>query len=94
MSSRRASGWRAKACPQSHRATSQVQSRRPLIVRFGIGFVIGAARLPWPGWAVGLFFGLLLTIPDALITKACAPIMGTGALGGTTIEVVIARFGR
>src|ERR1700731_3911020 len=64
------------------------------IARFGIGFVIGAARLPWPGWAVGLFFGLLLTIPDALITKACAPIIGTGALGGTIIEVVIARFGR
>ena len=40
------------------------------IARFGIGFVIGAARLPWPGWAVGLCFGLLLSIPDALITKA------------------------
>src|SRR5580658_1529629 len=43
------------------------------IARFGIGFVIGAARLPWPGWAVGLCFGLLLSIPDALITKSlCA----------------------
>lgn len=29
------------------------------IARFAIGFVIGAARLPWPGWAAGLFFGLL-----------------------------------
>ena len=27
------------------------------IARFAIGFVIGAARLPWPGWLVGLFFG-------------------------------------
>jgi hypothetical protein len=24
------------------------------IARFGIGFAIGAARLPWPGWAIGL----------------------------------------
>ena len=45
------------------------------IARFGIGFVIGAARLPWPGWAVDLCFGLLLSIPDALITKAYGPII-------------------
>jgi hypothetical protein len=64
------------------------------IARFGIGFVIGSARLPWPGWTVGLVFGLLLSIPDALITKAYAPIIGMGALGGTIIGVIIARFGR
>jgi hypothetical protein len=64
------------------------------IARFGIGFVIGSANLPWPGWATGLFFGLLLSIPDALITKAYAPIIGMGALGGTIIGVLIARFGR
>ena len=50
------------------------------VARFGIGFAIGAARLPWPGWAVGLCFGLLLSIPDALITKAYAPIIGMGAV--------------
>jgi hypothetical protein len=43
-----------------------------------VGFVIGAARLPWPGWAVRLCFGLLLSIPDALITKAYGPIIGMG----------------
>jgi len=64
------------------------------IARFGIGFVIGASRLPWPGWSVGLFLGLLLSIPDALITKAYAPIIGMGALGGTVIGVIIGRFGR
>jgi len=63
------------------------------IARFGIGFAIGAARLPWPGWAVGLCFGLLLSVPDALITKAYGPIIGMGAVGGTIIGVVIARFG-
>ena len=64
------------------------------IARFGIGFVIGANDLPWPGWAVGLCFGLLLSIPDALITKAYGPIIGVGALGGTIIGVIVARVGR
>jgi hypothetical protein len=63
------------------------------IARFAIGFVIGAARLPWPGWAVGLFFGLLLSIPDAIITKAYGPIIGMGAVGGTIIGIIVARFG-
>ncbi len=39
------------------------------INRFAIGFVIGAIRLPWPGWAVGLLIGILLSLPDAIITK-------------------------
>lgn len=64
------------------------------IARFGIGFVIGAARLPWPGWAVGLCFGLLLSVPDALITKAYAPIIGMGVIGGSIIGVIVGRFGR
>jgi len=64
------------------------------IARFAIGFAVGAARLPWPGWAVGLCFGLLLSVPDALITKAYGPIIGMGALGGTVIGVVVGRFGR
>jgi sorbitol-specific phosphotransferase system component IIBC len=64
------------------------------IARFGIGFAIGAARLPWPNWVVGLVFGLLLSIPDAIITKAYAPIIGTGALGGAVIGVLVGRLGR
>lgn len=64
------------------------------IARFGIGFAIGAARLPWPGWAVGLVFGLLLSIPDGIITKSYAPIIGMGAVGGTIIGVIVGRFGQ
>src|SRR5689334_25381370 len=64
------------------------------IARFGIGFAIGAARLPWPNWVVGLAFGLLLSIPDAIITKAYAPIIGMGAIGGTVIGIIVGRFGR
>jgi len=62
------------------------------IARFGIGFAIGAARLPWPGWILGLTFGLLLSIPDAIITKAYGPIIGMGAAGGIIIGVILSRF--
>jgi hypothetical protein len=51
--------------------------------RFAVGFVIGCVRLQWPGWAVGLLFGVLLSLPDAIITKAFAPIL---ILGTTTAE--------
>jgi hypothetical protein len=63
------------------------------INRFSIGFVIGAIQLPWPGWATGLFIGVLLSLADALITKAYAPIIGLGALGGMIIGVIVNRFG-
>ena len=64
------------------------------IARFGIGFVICNIRLPWPGWAVGLLLGILLSLPDAIITKAMAPILGSGALGGLLIGWIAARYGR
>ena len=57
--------------------------------RFAIGLVIGCVRLPWPGWAIGLFFGLLLSLPSAIITKAYAPIMIIGGLGGLVIGGLI-----
>jgi hypothetical protein len=43
---------------------------------------------------VGLLFGLLLSIPDALITKAYAPIIGMGSIGATIIGIIIAQFGK
>jgi hypothetical protein len=53
--------------------------------RLGIGIAIGCVQLPWPGWAVGLFFGLLLSLPSAVITKAYVPILVVGGLGGMVI---------
>ena len=50
--------------------------------RFGIGLVIGCVQLPWPGWLIGIVFGLLLSLPEALITKAYAPILIIGTIGG------------
>jgi hypothetical protein len=59
------------------------------ISRFGLGVVIGCVQLPWPGWLVGVVFGLLLSIPDALITKAYAPILIIGTIGGGIIGGIL-----
>lgn len=61
--------------------------------RFAIGVVIGASTLPLPGWITGLLFGLLLSLPDAIITKAYAPIIGLGALGGLVIGFAVSSWG-
>jgi len=63
------------------------------VSRFAIGFVIGAAHLPGSHWGTGMFLGLLLSVPDALLTKAYAPVLGTGAAGGLVIGWVIGQFG-
>jgi hypothetical protein len=62
--------------------------------RFAVGFVIGATDLPWPMWASGLFFGLLLSLPDAIITKSWIPIMTIGAIGGVLCGLAIGTFAR
>jgi hypothetical protein len=62
--------------------------------RFGIGLVIGCVRLRWPGWAIGLFFGLFLSLPDAIITKAYAPILILGAMGVCSSEESSTAGGR
>jgi len=56
-----------------------------LASRFGIGFVIPLVQLPWPGWLIGLVIGLLLSLPDAIVTKTYAPILLSGAIGGLII---------
>ena len=63
------------------------------IARFALGFVICNIKLPWPGWVTGLFLGLLLSLPDAIITKAMAPILASGAVGGLVIGWIAGRFG-
>jgi len=67
------------------------------INRLSIGIVIGIAltstQIPLSGWLVGLALGLLLSAADAVITKAYAPILGLGAIGGAAIGFVVARWG-
>jgi len=57
--------------------------------RFAIGVVIGCVQLRQPGWLIGLAFGLLLSLPDAMITKAFVPITVIGSLGGLIIGGLI-----
>ena len=70
------------------------------INRLAIGIVIGAVigapqvdALRLPAWLIGLTIGVLLSLPDAVITKAYAPILLLGALGGAVIGYVVRRFG-
>ena len=62
-----------------------------------IGAVIGAPQvdaLRLPPWALGLAVGVLLSAADAVITKAFAPILVFGAVGGAVIGWLIGRFGQ
>jgi len=61
--------------------------------RFAIGFVIGCVQLPsWPGWLVGLLFGLLISLSDAIITHKYIPILVLGGIGGLVIGGLIHRW--
>jgi len=53
--------------------------------RFAIGFLIGVTRMPVAGWLRGVIVGVLVSIPDAIATKAYAPILATGIIGGAII---------
>lgn len=63
------------------------------INRFSIGFVLGAINLSLPGWVQGLIVGILLSLADAIITKAYAPILAMGTLGGLIIGIVVQKWG-
>jgi hypothetical protein len=69
--------------------------------RLSIGIVLGAVvgapqidALRLPPWAMGLAVGILLSAADAVITKAYAPILILGAVGGALIGWIVGRFGR
>src|SRR5580765_3192974 len=53
--------------------------------RFAIGFLIPLVVMPIPGIAKGALVGLLISLPDAIVTKAYAPILIVGAVGGALI---------
>ena len=53
--------------------------------RFAIGVCIGLMSPGRIGWATGLFLGILLSLPGAIVTKAYVTIMPFGAVGGTAI---------
>ena len=62
--------------------------------RFAIGVLAATSQLPLPAWARGLVVGLLISGPDAIITKAYAPILATGVIGGTAIGWAAGKWAR
>jgi hypothetical protein len=50
--------------------------------RFAIGFVAANVVLPMHPALAGALIGLLISIPDAIVTKAYAPIIVTGLIFG------------
>ena len=53
--------------------------------RFSIGFLVPHLDLPWPMWLSGFVAGVLISLSDAIITRAHAPILVVGGLGGALI---------
>lgn len=52
------------------------------ISRFAIGFIIFNMELSIPHWLKGALVGIVLSLPDAIVTKQYAPILGLGLIGG------------
>ncbi len=53
--------------------------------RFAIGFVVPLVALPVAGFAKGALIGLLISLPDAIVTRAYGPILVVGVMGGALI---------
>src|SRR5512146_1689934 len=60
--------------------------------RLAIGICIGLVAPGQLGWATGAAIGFLISLPDAIVTKAYPPILGMGTLGGALIGWILHRF--
>ncbi len=58
------------------------------IERFMIGFLIPQVNLGIPQSVTGMILGFSLSLPSAIITRAYAPIIGIGAIGGLIIGFI------
>lgn len=63
------------------------------VSRFSIGFLTANVVLPLHPVALGAILGLVLSIPDALVTKAYAPILIIGTVLGCLCGVGVLFFG-
>jgi hypothetical protein len=59
--------------------------------RFAIGFVVPLVALPIPGFATGVLIGFLISLSDAVVTRAYGPILGVGTVGGAIIGWLFAN---
>jgi hypothetical protein len=62
------------------------------INRFAIGLLIPLVQLRSPGWLTGLLIGVLLSLPDGIITTSFVPTVAFGAVGGTLIGWLASRY--
>lgn len=60
--------------------------------RFAVGLLASTVNLPLPAWLRGLIVGFVVSLPDAILTKAYAPILIIGSLGGLAVAVAAARW--
>ena len=60
--------------------------------RFALGFFAATVRLPMSPILTGILVGVLTSLPDAIITKAYAPIMITGVLFGAVAGWIVGRW--
>jgi hypothetical protein len=60
--------------------------------RFALGFFAATVRLPLSPILTGVLVGILTSLPDAIITKAYAPIMATGVVFGAIAGWVVGRW--
>jgi hypothetical protein len=60
--------------------------------RFALGFFAATVRLPMSPILTGLVVGILTSLPDAIITKAYAPIMATGVVFGAIAGWIVGRW--
>jgi hypothetical protein len=60
--------------------------------RFALGFFAAVIHLPVAPVVSGIIVGFLTSLPDAIITKAYAPIMVTGVLFGAVAGWVVGRW--
>ena len=56
--------------------------------RFAIGFLIPLVALPVAGFVKGALIGFLISLPDAVVTKAYVPILAVGVVGGAIIGYI------
>jgi hypothetical protein len=63
------------------------------VSRFSIGFLTANVALPVHPIAIGVGLGLVLSLPDALVTKAYAPILIIGTVLGGLCGAGLMLFG-
>lgn len=56
--------------------------------RFAIGLLVFVTDFGAKGCIKGLILGILLSLPDAIITGAYGPILGIGIVGGLIIGFI------